>query len=329
MQARWMQRKNEETGQEEIFYPITHVDAIVDLDNVIQENIESSTSSLTSHIENTDIHFSVPEREKLNTVEEGANKIIVDEELSSTSSNPVQNQIITNWLADNVKNYVLALDGDAIYLMDEKALPVAGDSSGEGSRVIYFLRDYYNNNNRFGVYWENVAATPVTLDGYGIIDAESKGTAAETVNTHNTSASSHNDIRDLISDLSTQVNNFLDVDDDTKDQLSEVITLIENNSDFIEGITTSKVNVSDIINNLTTNVTNKPLSAAQGVAIKSLIDTLQSSLNSEIASRENADTQSVNTAKSYTDTKIANQTTETWTFTLEDGTTVTKKVVVM
>lgn len=36
----------------------------------------------------------------------------------------------------------------------------------------------------------------------------------------------------------------------------------------------SKVNVSDIINSLTTNVSNQPLSAAQGVALKALIDAL-------------------------------------------------------
>lgn len=34
----------------------------------------------------------------------------------------------------------------------------------------------------------------------------------------------------------------------------------------------NKVNVSDIVNNLKTNESNKPLSAAQGVIIKSLID---------------------------------------------------------
>ena len=43
---------------------------------------------------------------------------------------------------------------------------------------------------------------------------------------------------------------------------------------MIDSITTSKVNVSDIINNLTTNVSNKPLSAAQGVALKALIDAI-------------------------------------------------------
>lgn len=116
---------------------------------------------------------------------------------------------------------------------------------------------------------------PTTLAGYGITDAEAKGS----VNTHNSSTSAHNDIRLLISNLTTQVTNFLDVDDTTKDQLSEVIALIEANADSIESITSGKVNVSDIINNLTTNVSNKPLSAAQGVVIKGLIDDLQSALD--------------------------------------------------
>ena len=55
------------------------------------------------------------------------------------------------------------------------------------------------------------------------------------INVHNSSTLAHNDIRILI-----------------------------------EQITTNKVSVSDIIDNLTTNVSNKPLSAAQGVALKTL-----------------------------------------------------------
>ena len=100
------------------------------------------------------------------------------------------------------------------------------------------------------------------------------------ISTHNTSTSAHNDIRALITELTTKVNNFLDVDDTTTDQLSEVLTLIENNKGTLESLTTSKVNVSDIVNNLTTNSDSKVLSAAQGVAIKSLIDTLEEELDS-------------------------------------------------
>lgn len=102
------------------------------------------------------------------------------------------------------------------------------------------------------------------------------------ISTHNASTSAHNDIRALVNDLSTAVNNFLDVDDTTKDQLSEVLQLIENNKGTLESLTTSKVNVSDIVDNLTTNASSKVLSAAQGVAIKKLIDALQAEINAKL-----------------------------------------------
>lgn len=117
-------------------------------------------------------------------------------------------------------------------------------------------------------------SNPTTLAGYGITDAEAKGT----VNTHNNSDVAHSDIRGDIAELAEKVANFLDVDDTTVDQLSEVIRLINENHDsldgLIDGLALSKVNVSDIIDNLTTNVANKPLSAAQGVALKTSIDAL-------------------------------------------------------
>ena len=306
MQSRWMKRRNE-NGDQERFYPITHADAVVDLDTKIQENVESVTDSLSSHIENTDVHFSPQERDKLNTIEEGANKTIVDSSLSTSSINPVQNQVITNWLADNVKNYRFAIDGSGtgthLYLTSNDTDIVA--SAPSDAAVIYAI-DLPNDTAHIGALWENVILTPTTLSGYGITDAESKGTATSTVNTHNTSTSAHNDIRLLVSELTTKVTNFLNVNDTTKDQLSEIIALIDANADDIEKITSGKINVTDIVDNLTTNITNKPLSASQGVAIKALIDALQGSLDTEIANRESANTQSINTAKSYTDTSIAN-----------------------
>lgn len=92
---------------------------------------------------------------------------------------------------------------------------------------------------------------------------------------HNTSTDAHSDIRLLISGLTDRLNALADSDDTTLDQLSEVVAYIKSNRNMISSITTSKVNVSDIINNLTTNVSNKPLSAAQGVALKALIDKLK------------------------------------------------------
>ena len=65
-----------------------------------------------------------------------------------------------------------------------------------------------------------------------------------------------------------------DSDDATLDQLSEIVAYIKSNKSLIDAITTSKVNVADIVNDLTTSVANKPLSAAQGVALKALIDAI-------------------------------------------------------
>lgn len=94
------------------------------------------------------------------------------------------------------------------------------------------------------------------------------------ITTHNTATDAHNDIRLLIEGLTTRLNTLADSDDTTLDQMSEIVAYIKSNKSLIEGVTTNKVNVSDIIDNLTTNIANKPLSAAQGVALKALIDAL-------------------------------------------------------
>ena len=99
------------------------------------------------------------------------------------------------------------------------------------------------------------------------------------ITAHNVANDAHADIRTLISTLQNKVTTLLDSDDTTLDQMSEVVAYIKNNKSLIDSITTDKVNVSDIVNNLTTNSTNKPLSAAQGVAIKALIDALTTEVN--------------------------------------------------
>lgn len=101
------------------------------------------------------------------------------------------------------------------------------------------------------------------------------------ISAHNIETNAHDDIRILINDLTTRLNALADSDDITLDQLSEIVAYIKSNKELIDNVTTSKINISDIINNLTTNVDNKPLSAAQGVAIKSLIDALETKVNNK------------------------------------------------
>ena len=106
------------------------------------------------------------------------------------------------------------------------------------------------------------------------VGADPSGTAAAQVAAHNTGTDAHSDIRLLIQGLTDRLNALADSDDTTLDQLSEVVAYIKSNKSLIDAITTNKVSVADIVDNLTTNVTNKPLSAAQGVALKALIDAI-------------------------------------------------------
>lgn len=96
---------------------------------------------------------------------------------------------------------------------------------------------------------------------------------------HNIDQNSHGDIRELISELTTRLNTLANSTDVELDQMAELVEYIKANRDVIESITTNKINVSDIVNDLETNNTSKVLSAATGVIIKQLIDSLQNELD--------------------------------------------------
>lgn len=67
---------------------------------------------------------------------------------------------------------------------------------------------------------------------------------ADDLQSHNTSVTAHDDVRNLISILSTRLNSLADSDDTTLDQLSEIVAYIKNNKSLIDGVTTSKVSKS-------------------------------------------------------------------------------------
>ena len=106
------------------------------------------------------------------------------------------------------------------------------------------------------------------------VGADPSGTAVAQVAAHNTGEAAHSDIRLLIQGLTDRLNALADSDDTTLDQLSEIVAYSKSNRDLISSITTSKVSVTDIVDDLVTNVADKPLSAAQGVALKALIDAI-------------------------------------------------------
>lgn len=106
------------------------------------------------------------------------------------------------------------------------------------------------------------------------VGADPAGTAASKVSTHNADVDAHPAIRQLVSDLSGRLSALADSDDTTLDQLSEIVAYIKSNKSLIDNITTGKVSTADVVNNLTSTATTKPLSAAQGKALKALIDAI-------------------------------------------------------
>lgn len=107
------------------------------------------------------------------------------------------------------------------------------------------------------------------------VGADPAGSAADAVSQHNVATDSHADLRLELQNLADRVNAVLDSDDITLDELSEIVAYIKSNKTLIDAITTSKVSVTDIIDNLVTNVANKPLSAAQGVVLKGMIEEIR------------------------------------------------------
>lgn len=127
-----------------------------------------------------------------------------------------------------------------------------------------------------------------TAQAAAIAEAKKAGTDAQgNLTSHNTDTASHNDLRIELKALSDRIAAVLDSDDETLDELSEIVAYIKSNKSLIDAITTSKVSYSDIVNDLVTNVANKPLSAAQGVALKKLIDDLAADLTSHTGNKSN------------------------------------------
>jgi len=187
------------------------------------------------------------------------------------------------------------------------ASEVGADASGSANAALKSAKEYTD---------KQIAAIP-TPDVSGQIS------------THNTATGAHNDIRLLISGLTERMNALANSDDTTLDQMAEVVAYIKDNRELIEQVTTGKVSVADIIDNLTTNVSNKPLSAAQGVTLKGLIDAVV--VPTKVGELENdvgylTEHQDLGEYAKLSD--IPTFESEVWTFELEDGSTVTKTVVI-
>ena len=160
-------------------------------------------------------------------------------------------------------------------MASEYQLPYTGAQVEALMNTVNALADWAKASEKPTYTADEVGARPSTwLPSASEVGADPVGTAASAVSSHNTAEDAHEDIRLLITGLTSRLNALADSDDTTLDQVSELVAYIKANRSLIEQVTTGKVSVSDIVDNLTTNVSNKTLSAAQGVALKALIDAI-------------------------------------------------------
>ena len=212
-------------------------------------------------------------------------------------SSLVINEVDSTETFEKMKEKGLLQDNQLYLVTDEQPSAGIDEVPTEGSKNLVYSGGVYNALKQVG------SADSVTEQNKGLKQKFWRGTKAEfeavetksddtmyiivdddgtiptpdvsgQINAHNTNTEAHSDIRTSITKLTTRLNTLADSDDTTLDQMSEIVSYIKNNKSLIDGITTSKINVDDIINNLTTNASNKPLSAAQGVALKALIDAI-------------------------------------------------------
>ena len=178
-------------------------------------------------------------------------------------------------LVEPQSDMIVRIKDDIIQLFDD----ISNLSGASDEKIVEAVDNYMANNpieesDPTVPEWAKSPQKPTYTASE--VGADAAGTAESKVSEHNVSDAAHNDIRLLVQGLAERLNTLADSDDTTLDQMSEVVAYIKSNKSLIDAITTSKINVSDIIDNLSTNVSNKPLSAAQGVALKALIDAITS-----------------------------------------------------
>lgn len=139
-------------------------DEVVDIEK-LNDNFDAIDAKLIQKAtQSADGLLSATDKKKLDNIEDYANKIIVDTELSSSSTNPVQNKIVNDALDGKFPKSGGGISGDVTML---KRLDVKG--AFEAHETILAKKDvqclYDNGDSRIRIACASSDAAKITTDG--------------------------------------------------------------------------------------------------------------------------------------------------------------------
>lgn len=177
----------------------------------------------------------------------------------------------------NLTKWAHFKQGDKVYdfvLKNDRIEKDAHLNLSDGEWEIYL----HGNEFAYGEVVERITTEIITLTvkKSGVLEgelfAEQPATAVESLNAKLDDVLKT--ITSLFGELKNKVDFAIDSDDPDLDQMSEIVNKIKSHVEVLNYILNNKVGFEDIVNDLSTALSNRPLSAAQGVVLKQLIENI-------------------------------------------------------
>lgn len=200
-QQLWTDKVSVEDAQSQItsaieevnLYTDTKINELKDTTDSVKDDVQNLSTTLYTHISNTNIHTSLAEKEKWNSKADGDHTHIMDGRIKIDASDVVSGifpiSMIPKGAIENTKTvtndterFALTTDdvqnGDMVYVEDTESFYfVVNDTklnADEGYKI-------YSTGIAKSMEWANILNKPTSVSGYGITDTYTKSEVDEVV----------------------------------------------------------------------------------------------------------------------------------------------------
>lgn len=256
--------------------------------SAMNTQIQNNKEAISGHVSNADVHFTSEERTKLKGVEVNANKTVVDDKISDTSVNPVQNKVITAKVKEIESNVsgntekINSLETEVsnlpewsksatkpTYTKEEVGLGNV-DNTADADKSVKYATSAGNATkvNNHTVNADVPSGAKFTDTTYGVATTTKTGIVKPDGKTITADADGTLHGADTIKVDGITI---------TRDDATKVIALAKTLQDKI-ALVDNKIDKANVANNLTTTEADFVLDARQGKALQDQLTTLNGSL---------------------------------------------------